>query len=217
MKSATDEYTVSVQGNSIDSSELQVDVARPENLSSRFGEPINFCNQSAQLALEEFELYSAFKAALDRISSIGKNGKLYSSTIQFYLEEFNEEMSKTDEISALAEFLGVSRSRAKIAKHWALKFLKRELSRFFDFDGYEKSMRRNRVIAKRFKKISNKNLLKSYDKRNNLFLHPYLGQRIACTIRVLSLVDGGKGEGPTLCKSEAVADKSEAAAKNEVA
>jgi hypothetical protein len=217
MKSAIDEYTVSVQGSAINSSELQVDVARPENVSSRFGEPINLCNQSAQLALEESELYSAFKAALDRLSAIGKNGKLYCRTIQFYLEEFDEEMSKKDEISALAEFLGVSRSRAKIAKHWALKFLKRELSHFIDFDGYENSMQRNRAIVGRFKKISKEKLLNSYDTRNNLFLHPYIGHRIACTIRVWSAVDGGKGKGPAPGKPEAVADKTEAAVKNEAA
>ena len=192
MNSATDEYTVSVLGDAIERSEFQMDVARPENVSSRFGEPINLCNQSSQLALEESELFSAFKAALDRISEVGKNGKLYCRTIQFYLEEFDEEMSKKDEISALTEFLGVSRSRAKIAKHWALKFLKRELSPFIDFDRYENLMQRKREIAGRFKKISNDDLLESYDRRYNLFLDPHLGQRIACNTRILSIKDGKK-------------------------
>ena len=217
MNSAIDEYTVSVQGDSIDTSELQVDVARAENVSSRFGEPINLCNQSAQLALEESELYSAFKAALDKLSSIGKNGKLYRRTVQFYLEELDDEMPKKDEISALTKFLGVSRKKAINAKHWARKFLKRELSRFFDFDGCRKSMQKKRASAARFRKISNDDLLKSYDKRNSLFLHPYLGQRIACTIRVLSLINGGNEEEPALCNLEVVGDNNEAAVKNEAA
>jgi hypothetical protein len=217
MNSAIDEYTVSVQGSAIDSSELQVDVARPENVSSRFGEPINLCNQSAQLALEEAELYSKFEAALDKLSSIGKNGKLYQKTIQFYLEDFDEKMSKKDEISALTAFLGVTRKKAKTIKHWALKFLKRELSPFIDFDECSKSMKRNKELAARFKKISDKDLLKSYDKRYNLFLHPYLGQRIACIIRVWSAVDGVKGQGPAPGKQEAVSDDNEAAVKSEVA
>ena len=192
MNSATDEYTVSVQCNSIDSSELQVDVARPENVSSRFGEPLNLCNQSSQLALEESELFSAFKAALDRISQLGKNGKLYRKTIQFYLEDFDEKMSKEDEISALAEFLGVEREKAIITKYWARYFLKRDLSPFIDFDECSKSMKRNEELAAQFKKISDEDLLKSYDKRYNLFLDPYLGQRIACNTRILSIKNGKK-------------------------
>lgn len=219
MNSTIDEYTVSVQYDLDafkDGSELLMEAARPENVSSRFGEPINVFNQSPLLALEELELLSAFWAALDRISLIDKNGKLYRRTIQFYLEDFDEKMSKKDEISALTEFLGVTRKKAITTKHWAQRFLKRELSPFINFDGCQKSMKKKRASATRFKKISNDGLLKSYDKRNSLFLHPYLGQRIACITRVLSLKDGKKGKksgGVEL----SVAEENSVSVENEVA
>ena len=217
MNSAVDEFIVSVQGDAIDdSSELRMEAARIENVSSRFGEPINAYNQTALSALEESELFSAFETAFDRLSSIGKNGKLYFRTIQFYLEDFDDKMSKKDEISALTVFLGVTRKKAINTKHWAQRFLKRELSHFIDFDGYEKSMKRKRELAERFKKISNDDLLKSYDKRYSFFLNPYLGQRIACTIRVLSLINGEKckktgGVKPTVAEEKSVYVENEVA------
>ena len=55
------------------------------------------------------------------------------------------------------------------------------------------------------------------EERRALYRDPYAGQKIACILRVLRVIDGGKGEGPAPCKLEAVADKSEAAEKNEVA
>ena len=158
-----DEYTISFQGDFDtfdDGSELRMDAARPENVSSRFGEPINGYNQTALLALEEFELLSALMAGLDRLVTIGTNGKLYRRTIQFYLEHFDEKMTKSDEISALSEFLGVDQNNAIITKYWARNFLKRDLSYLVDFDGCKKSMTQKRELAKRFKRISNEDLLK---------------------------------------------------------
>jgi hypothetical protein len=193
-----DEYQVSIQGdfehyNS--SNSLQVDVARSENIS-RFGEPVKGYDQSPESVFEEAQLKEIFDREHEKLFYKGKDGPLYYKVIQFYLSGFNENLRKRDEILALSLFLGVNRTKAIEIKCRALKFLFQRLSESFDLGECKKIMRHKVALEKRFKKNSIKKLLEFYDTRNSLFLDPYVGQKIACTIWIWSIFNGNRREDP---------------------
>jgi hypothetical protein len=188
-KSIADEYIFQSSSNV----GYRMEAARPENVSNRFGEPMSGLNQSPHTVLEEKELLLAFRGAHENLKTIGENGKLYYKTILFYLEEHDEDMPKKAEITELAKYLGVSRKRARTIKWWARFHLMTQLSHQVDFEGCRKSIKKKRVLAKRFRKISDRDLLDAYDKRTSRFLDPYLDQKKPRDIRILRVIDGGKG------------------------
>jgi hypothetical protein len=162
-------------------------------VSNRFEEPMSGLNQSPEGILEEKELLLAFREAHENLKTIGKNGKLYYKTILFYLEEYDEDMPKEAEITALANYLGVSRKKSIISRHWAFRFLERELVLHnINLEECRKSMRKKRVLAEQFKKISERALLEAYDKRSSRFLDPYLDEKKPRDIRIWRVIDGGK-------------------------
>jgi hypothetical protein len=191
-----DEYIFTPQSNLNTSGEedgVRMEPARPENVSNRFGEPMSGLNQSPDRIHEEKELLLAFREAHENLKTIGENGKLYYKTILFYLEEYDENMPKKDEITALAKYLGVGRKRSRTIKWWARFHLMTQLSHQVDFEGCRKSIKKKRVLAERFRKISEVALLEAYDKRTSRFLDPYLDEKKPRDIRILRVIDGGKG------------------------
>ena len=193
---SSEEYIFSLHGNFEpynDANDKYVDVARAENLT-RFGEPVKGYNQSPESILEEAELKEVFEKEHEKLLTKGKDGPLYYNAIEFYLYGHNANLHKKDEISALSAFLGVDRKKTIEVKCRARKYLFDRLSEWFELDKCKKSMQHKRELEKLFKKISYKKLLKICDTRYSLFLNPYLGHKIACTIRELNIYCNKKGQ-----------------------
>ena len=154
---AFDEYVISRSYNG-DGKIIDADAARIDNSYFWFGEPASMLTNPADFALEEKELLHRFNSAHSSLLNKGRNGKLMYDCICFYRDGWHCGLKKGEEIFDLADALHLSRERASQIKCQAFKQLRQAL----DLDEDLKHLRQKQKAAKKFRKISNKNLLKSY-------------------------------------------------------
>ena len=166
------------------------DVARIGN-GNEFYEPVSGYNRTAESIVLEKEQKFNFDKALNEIGNKPKNGPLYRKAIEFYIDGHAEDLKKREEITALSEFLGVSRKEAIKIKYWALKLLEIEIAKTFPLDEYRAIMKQKSDLAISFKEISIEKLLEIYDKRNSRFLDPYIDEKEPGPVRHLKVIDGG--------------------------
>ena len=159
-----DEYTCSREVDCDpydDKEEMQWDVSRHMSTCG-FGEPVSGFNRTPEDVIMENEVKDIFDTQHQRLASRGTKGRLYFKVIEFYRDHFSEYKCKNDEISALSDFLNVSRQSAIDLKFQARNLFYREMNKVISLDEYREKVKQPKELQKRFKKISDKVLLKLY-------------------------------------------------------
>ena len=163
-----EEFILSFNGQTdpyADDSDKYLDIARAENLT-RFTEPMSGINRNPEELIAEAQTIETFNQCLENLSRSSKNGPIYNKIIQFYRDEYHEGLKKSEEISALASFIGKPSKRTSVLKCQAMKRLYRALSKLIPLEDVKSQMRHRKDLVKRFKKIPNRKLREIYKKKS---------------------------------------------------